>query len=357
MARMLKALKNLEARGAPHRSRPSQGPNSVEQANGAAADPACAAVATSDDSANALPLRPVKKVRQTDPTSDLAAVLVASEATPSELAFEPLLAAELTLPLSPVAHRPLTEPAVCEPADPSPPAAAIAPSATALAATTATRSTGTSRLGPLLGKATPLERTVERTLGDPLRSQPLRELADRLHRDAVQTGSKTILLVGIGAKSSAQQPLLLAGALLAQKAGPVLLVDADFARRRLSAGLEANSDVGLAEALAQARPVRPLIRPTAFPGLALLPAGLQRQLDPDAAAKPFEAALRELAAQYSLLLIDGGTGAGGLALAAARVCDATYLVAELGTVEAQEAQAALQEFRASGARVLGAIAT
>jgi Mrp family chromosome partitioning ATPase len=115
--------------------------------------------------------------------------------------------------------------------------------------------------------------------------------------------------------------------------------------------------VGLAEVLAQARPVRPLVRPTAFPGLALLPAGLQRELDSAAAAAPLEAALRELAAQYALLLIDGGTGAGGLALAAARVCDATYLVAELGTVEAQEAQAALQEFRASGARILGAIAT
>jgi receptor protein-tyrosine kinase len=354
---MLKALKNLEARGAPYGSRPSQGPGSAEQTAGATADLANAAVATIDDPADALPLQPVRKALRTDPTSDLAAVLVASETIPSDLAFEPLLAAEQTLPLAPVAHRPLTEPAVDEPANPIAPAAAIAPYAAAGAATTSSRATAAVRLGPLSGKATPLERTAERTLGDPLRSQPLRELADRLHRDAAQTGSKTILLVGVGAKSSAQQPLLLAGALLAQKAGPVLLVDADFGRRRLSAGLEASADVGLAEVLAQARPVRPLVRPTAFPGLALLPAGLQRELDSAAAAAPLEAALRELAAQYALLLIDGGTGAGGLALAAARVCDATYLVAELGTVEAQEAQAALQEFRASGARILGAIAT
>ena len=56
------------------------------------------------------------------------------------------------------------------------------------------------------------------------------------------------------------------------------------------------------------------------------------------------------------LLIDGGRATDSSASTLARMADATYLVVQLGTVEASEAQSALAALRAAGARVLGCIA-
>jgi Mrp family chromosome partitioning ATPase len=60
---------------------------------------------------------------------------------------------------------------------------------------------------------------------------------------------------------------------------------------------------------------------------------------------------------YGLVLIDGGQAGSELSAVLARQADATYLVVELGAVEASQAQAALRDLRAAGGRVLGCIAT
>jgi Mrp family chromosome partitioning ATPase len=91
--------------------------------------------------------------------------------------------------------------------------------------------------------------------------------------------------------------------------------------------------------------------------LSFLPAGLARHTDLSAAGPRLEETLERLTAEFSCLLIDGGRTGDLAATALARQADATYLVVQLGAVETSEAQAALRDFRAAGARVLGSIAT
>jgi Mrp family chromosome partitioning ATPase len=209
-----------------------------------------------------------------------------------------------------------------------------------------------------LRKPGSLERQVRRTLSDPGRSQPLAQLADRLQREAEQTASKTLLLVGVGPRSSTHEVLVHVAALLAEKhAQRVLLIDADLARRSLSEGLEQGQASGLAEALRSNKPVRDRFQATALAGVSLLPAGRRQAGEPMAEATQLEEILREAADAFSLVLVDGGRTVDDAAAALARLTDAVYFVVQLGEVEASEAQRALRDFRAVSARVLGCIAT
>ncbi len=67
--------------------------------------------------------------------------------------------------------------------------------------------------------------------------------------------------------------------------------------------------------------------------------------------------LQTLESEYRLVLIDGGRTSELAAATLARLSDATYFVIRLGQTEASLAQAAVRDFRAAGARVLGCIAT
>jgi Mrp family chromosome partitioning ATPase len=214
--------------------------------------------------------------------------------------------------------------------------------------------------GPVLRSRPPtaLERQVQLALSDPGRSQPLVQLAERMRRDAEQTASKTLAVVGVGPESTTHETLLYAATSLAGKSsGEVLLVDADLARRQLSEALGAGQEPGLAELLRGGDSPRERRRPTVVAGLSFLPAGLLRHTDLSAAGPKLEDVLRKLAADFSLVLLDAGRSGDLAATTLARLADAAYFVVQLGTVETCEAQAALRDFRAAGARVLGCIAT
>jgi Mrp family chromosome partitioning ATPase len=214
-------------------------------------------------------------------------------------------------------------------------------------------------IAPVAGrKPGSLERRVSRTLSDRTRAQPLVQLADRLRREAEQTASKTLLFVGVGEGSATHDTLLYSAAILAEKHGErVLLIDADLARHSLTNGLEQGQSTGLAELLKGSEPVRERCQPLALPGLSLLPAGLLRHVDLSSVGQRLEEVLRQAAEDFSLVMLDGGRSGDLSAAALARLSDATYFVVQLGTVETSEAQAALRDFRAASARVLGCIAT
>jgi len=202
-----------------------------------------------------------------------------------------------------------------------------------------------------------LERAVRRTLTDSSRAQPFQQLAHRLARDVEQTDSKTLLWISIGESRGGYESLLHSAALLAEALeGPTLLIDADLGRRSLSGDLDYGQLTGLAELLKNDERPQPLCRPTAFERLSLLPAGRASYVDLLAGPR-LENLLQELAGEYSLLLIDGGRSSDAAAAALARVSDATYFVVQLGVVEGCAAQAALRDFRAAGAKVLGCVAT
>jgi Mrp family chromosome partitioning ATPase len=206
--------------------------------------------------------------------------------------------------------------------------------------------------------ATVIERQIRRTLSDPIRSRPLRELAERLYRDAQQTKSKTIAVVGLGGESATHDTLLYVATLLAERvASDMVLVDADLARRELTEALEAGQQAGLGELIAGSGNPRQSCQSTAVNRLLFLPAGPSRHTDLSAVGSRLEEVLSQLRTEFSLVLIDAGRAADLAASALARLADATYFVVRLGAVETSEAQSSLASFRAAGARVLGCIAT
>jgi Mrp family chromosome partitioning ATPase len=199
--------------------------------------------------------------------------------------------------------------------------------------------------------------SIRRMLGDPVRSQPLRQLAGQIRRDVMQTDSKTVLLVAIGPQTAAHKPLLYTAAVLAEEAGEVLLIDANLPRRTISETLLNGQKPGLGELMHSNRPPRDSCLATELGGVWLLPAGLTPHIDLSKQPTRLEEILRPLTGAFSLVLLDGGSSADLAATTLARFCDVTYFVVQLGTVEAGLAQSALRDFRAAGARVLGCIAT
>jgi Mrp family chromosome partitioning ATPase len=209
----------------------------------------------------------------------------------------------------------------------------------------------------LARQATLLERTVRRTLADPARSEPFRQLAERLWNDLDATSGRTILLTGVGPASDTHDVILHAAAILAQRGQPIAVVDADAAHRSLTCQLDFPDGKGLAELVQNDRNPAVLLRPTTFDLLSVLPFGQARLGDPAAAANRLAAILQTLEADHRLVLIDGGRSSELAAATLARLADATYFVVRLGETEAAQAQSALRDFRAAGARVLGCIAT
>ena len=202
-----------------------------------------------------------------------------------------------------------------------------------------------------------LERTVRRTLADPTRSEPFRQLAERLLKDLDATSGRTVLLTGIGPASDTHDVVLHAAAILAERGQPIVVVDADAAHRSLTCQLDFPDGKGLAELVQNDRNPAVLLRPTVFDMLSVLPFGQARLTDPGSGANRLAAILQALETDHRLVLIDGGRSSELAAATLARLADATYFVVRLGETEAAQAQSALRDFRAAGARVLGCIAT
>src|SRR5262249_27111498 len=120
---------------------------------------------------------------------------------------------------------------------------------------------------------------------------------------------------------------------------------------------EYGREEGLTELLQNNATPRASCRPTAVSGLSFLPAGLSRHVDLTTTGNRLDAICKQLVTDFSFVLIDGGRSAGWAAAVLARLAEATYFVVQLGAVEMGSAQAALRDFRAAGARVLGCIAT
>jgi protein-tyrosine kinase len=315
MARMLQALKNLEARTSPPEPRPE-----------------AHAVRPQRPARQVIPAQPTQIQVQSPLLPQCSTLVIETAMGAGPSSFGSVFVSEL----APLQSTPATSSqAHLEPNRP----------------TTSIRSN--------INKPTsiPLEQSVYRTLRDPLRSEPLRQLADRIRRDAERSESKTALLVGIESQGAVHLPLLYAAALVAETDGEVLVIDADLNRRSLSNGLGAAHEPGLAELLSNAGPVRDRVRLTGLTGVSLLPAGRVLNSDLSTRSTRLEEILRNSTSDYALVLIDGGCSTDPAASTLARLCDMTYFVVRLGAVESGPARVALQEFRAAGARVLGCIAT
>lgn len=318
MSRMLQALKNLEARS----ERPA--------AQDAAPSPAT-------------PPKPASPPKLTQPPTAFVPAAPTVEPPPS--------APAAPAPAPTLFSLPVTAPSSAAAVTVTPPAAPLAAKTPPPKRETLLHSRSATR------QPTGIERAVRRTLAEPHRRQPLAELAARLRRDAHQTGSRTLLLAGIGRESTTHETALYVAALLAEEGGNILLVDADLARRQLSTDLDDLQEPGFSDLTREGTDPATLVQPTAFEGLAFLPAGSQRFADLENTSDRLARGLGQLAAGYDLAILDGGRAGDQAGATLARLSDATYVVVQLGAVEAAEAQQALRDLRAAGARVLGCIAT
>jgi Mrp family chromosome partitioning ATPase len=344
MGRMLQALKNLEARSA----WPVAGKNLLDHL---AADRSETLQTVRAESAPAVTQASAPAVTQA-----FAPAVTQAFAPAVTQAFAPAVTqafAPLATPAVPGAG--LREPPQAEPILPPTPAP-VDPSTLRAPAQESAAPAARQVTRQAAPQPRSIERSIERMLGEPHRRRIIQELAGRLRQDAQETGSRSLLFVGIGEESAAHDGLLQVAALMAEEGGRVLLVDGDLARQALTLDLESSALPGLTNALSASQPAAELVQPTSTEGFDFLPAGSARHLALAANDDRLARVLGELAGDYDLLLIDGGRTGEANTAALARAADATYIVVRLGTVEASTAQAALRELRASGARVLGCVA-
>jgi capsular exopolysaccharide synthesis family protein len=143
----------------------------------------------------------------------------------------------------------------------------------------------------------------------------------------------------------------------AQQKLRVLLIDADMRRARLHTLFQVERLPGLTEVLARQNTLEEVIRVTSIDGLHLLPAGtLVPNVSELLGSERMTAVMAELSTRYDLLVVDTPPV---LAAADAEILavqtDATLIVVRAGQTERQSAQYAVQQLRAVGARVVGAV--
>jgi capsular exopolysaccharide synthesis family protein len=137
----------------------------------------------------------------------------------------------------------------------------------------------------------------------------------------------------------------------------VLLVDADMRRARLHTLFGLERVPGLTEVLARQNTLEEVIRPTGVEGLHLLPAGtLVPNVSELLGSERMKAVLAELSSRFDLVVVDTPPV---LAAADAEILgvqtDAALVVVRAGQTERQSAPYAVQQLRAIGARVVGAV--
>ena len=203
--------------------------------------------------------------------------------------------------------------------------------------------------------ATLFEHRIRESLLHPARSRPFAELVQRLRLDFRGNPERSLLFTGIGLASRGDEMLAHVAALFAEQGEKVLLVDADFERAGLTAGFGAGTLGGLQNAIVAPRNWQDHLLTTSFPNLSFLPTG-RGNVTVAGAADTLASLVPKLEAEFPLVLIDGGQSTGSILMPLARACDTTYFVIRLGATDAKEAQGALTTFRAAGARVMGCVA-
>ncbi len=151
-----------------------------------------------------------------------------------------------------------------------------------------------------------------------------RQLAAALLREPAAGPSRVLLCTGLGLGAGTSSAVLNLGVCLAGvQELRVVVVDADESHPTLAEALGLRERPGLAEVLAGTESVGQALQDTGITRLTALTAGrAERDRTAFAAAEACRPVLRLLRERFDVVLIDGGTDAGGIGNA----CDAVYLV-------------------------------
>jgi capsular exopolysaccharide synthesis family protein len=188
-------------------------------------------------------------------------------------------------------------------------------------------------------------------------SQAYRKLRTHLIFSTGGDPLRTLLVTSPGASEGKSTVCANLAVTFAQQHMRVLLVDCDMRRSRLHTLFGADRTPGLTEVLARQGTLEEAIRPTQVDGLHILPAGtLVPNISELLGGAGMRAVLAELSSRYDLVVVDTPPV---LAAADAEILgvqtDAVLMVVRAGQTDRQPAQYAVQQLRAIGARVVGAV--
>ncbi|HEX7239412.1 MAG TPA: polysaccharide biosynthesis tyrosine autokinase, partial [Longimicrobiaceae bacterium] len=145
----------------------------------------------------------------------------------------------------------------------------------------------------------------------------------------------------------------------AQQGMRVLLVDCDLRRPRLHSLFGVPREPGLTHFVLGQGAIGEVVRSTGVEGLSVLPAGILPPMNPSdlLGGALMRSALDQLSAHFDLLILDTPpllASTAGTAVLGAQA-DGVLLVLKAGQTDREEAQQALQQLAAVGARVVGAV--
>jgi Mrp family chromosome partitioning ATPase len=137
----------------------------------------------------------------------------------------------------------------------------------------------------------------------------------------------------------------------------VILVDADAGDRVLTQRFAAGTEKGLVEALQDAAPTGRFVVSTAVPRLAFLAFGESPVSRRTVSSQAIRNVVADWKTNYRYTVVAAGTALSTLTPWLARYCDATYLVVQLGQADKHQLAHFARQLTASGARLLGSVAT
>jgi len=147
------------------------------------------------------------------------------------------------------------------------------------------------------------------------------------------------------------------GIAFAQQNMRVLLIDCDLRRSRLHAAFDLPRGPGLTELLLGQIEQDDAVKPTTMPGLYVLSAGTAPPNPSEMlGGQKMRATLQSLSEAFDLIILDTPpllAASDGAILAT--LCDGVVIVVRAGTTETEAAQQAMQQLKAVGARVVGAV--
>ncbi len=193
---------------------------------------------------------------------------------------------------------------------------------------------------------------------DPRISRQFRRLVDNIMRDFPRQDGGILMFAGVGSSGHIAD---VAGQVARQLAlvpdSDVLLVDADAEQRVLTHRFAAVDEPGLSEALQEQSGVATAILPSVIRNLRFLPFGGALRIRSSASSRQMKLVLAELKSRARYVIVSTGAGWQLLHALAGRHSDGTYLVVQMGAADQQATTELASRLTASGARLLGCVAT
>ncbi len=213
-------------------------------------------------------------------------------------------------------------------------------------------------LSPVSSSLSDYDRALAEGPSDLRVNRQFRRLTDNIVREFPAGEGGTLLFAGVGPDNHiADVAGHVARQLAVQQDVAVVLVDADPDMKVLTQRFAAVQECGLAEVLDARLPLVTAILPTSVHNLRFLPFGDRLAARPALSSLHVKATLEQLRRLAQYVVVAAGMNRHLLHSLISRHGDGTYLVVQLGAADRQQTSELASHLTASGARLLGCVAT